>query len=88
MARPVNPKNTTVSVKLSPGEREALENYRWDNRMEVSDVLRKAITSFFTAEVVKVTEPAAEAPAADAPDVEQVAEKPVEKPAEKPAARR
>jgi len=83
MARPVNPKNTTVSVKLSPGEREALENYRWDNRMEVSDVLRKAITSFFAAEGVKVTEPVAEAP-----EVEQVAEKSVEKPAEKPAARR
>lgn len=73
MARPVNPNKTTVSVKLSPAEREALENYRWDNRMEVSDVLRAAITEFFTAKGVKVTESASEGDTAEA-------EKPVEKP--------
>jgi len=62
MARKVNPNNTTVSVKLTPGQREALENYRWDNRLEVSDVLRLAVLGLFEVEGVKVVEPGADAP--------------------------
>ena len=74
MARKVNPNNTTVSVKLTPGERAAIEDYRWQNRLEVSDVLRKAVTSFFVAEGVTVTEPGADAPAEGVSEVADPAE--------------
>lgn len=57
-------KKTQVSTTLSVEAYDALEDYRWTNRInKVSDIVSEAVTFFLESKGIKVAAPAAEAPA-------------------------
>ena len=52
-------KGVAVTGVISPGMREAIEDYRWKNRKTVSDVVRDAFDAWAAQNKIKVAEPTA-----------------------------
>lgn len=50
-------KGIAVTGVVSPGMREAIEEYRWQNRKTVSDVVRDAFDAWAAQNKIKVAEP-------------------------------
>lgn len=66
MARPKNPETLApLTGGVTPGTREAVESYRWQNRMTVSQVVRQAVEEWCAKRDLKIVEPTEDAPAED-----------------------
>jgi len=53
-------KGVVIAGTVSPEMKDAVEEFRWPNRMTVADVVVAAVTEYLETRGVKVAEPVAE----------------------------